>query len=68
MNKILRSLNGTILFDWSYVGDWRGNLVGIYDLKSGWPFTLASRIEVEYESANARLDAMIENFRRISEQ
>ncbi len=66
--EVLEILKGTISFDWSYVGDWRGNLVGIYDIKSGWPFTLASKIEAEYESANTRLDAMIENFRRISDR
>lgn len=65
--EVLEILKGTISFDWSYVGDWRGNLVGIYDIKSGWPFTLASKIEAEYESANARLDEMIDNFRRISD-
>ena len=54
--EVLEILKGTISFDWSYVGDWRGNLVGIYDIKSGWPVTIASKIEAEYESANARLD------------
>lgn len=65
---VLEILKGTISFDWSYIGDWRGNLVGMYDLKSGWSFTLASKIEAEYESACERLDTMIEDFRRISDK
>lgn len=60
--QVLKILQNTISFDWAYVGDWRGNLVSIYDLKAGWPFTLASRLESEVDSAQARLDNMIEGF------
>lgn len=60
--KVLKMLQDTISFDWSYVGEWRGNLVSMYDLKAGWPFTLASNLESEKDAAQARLDEMIDGF------
>ena len=60
--QVLKILQSTISFDWAYVGSWRGNLVSIYDLKAGWPFTLASRLEAEREAAQVRLDEMIDGF------
>lgn len=61
--QILQIIKETISFDWAYVGDWRGILVGIYDFKSGWDFTLASKLEAEYTAAETRLEEMINNFR-----
>lgn len=61
--KCFDIIKDTMSFDWSFIGSWRGNLASAYELKYGYSFTLASRVESAYDAAQENLDAMIDSFR-----
>lgn len=61
--KCFNIIKDTLSFDWSFLGSWRGDLLGAYELKYGYPFNFVSRVEANYDAAQANLDAMVDSFR-----